>query len=57
MTGNDIKNLKVHPSLVDGNLTIFFENNTTRKAYIEMPVNHPSMRLPFEASNEDDRGG
>lgn len=57
MTGHDIDDYKTHPSLVDGNLTIFFENNATRKAYIDMPVNHPSLSVPFEASNEDDRGG
>jgi hypothetical protein len=32
ITGNDIPDAITHPSLVDGNLTIFFETEDTRKA-------------------------
>lgn len=57
MTGDDIKDLKGHPSLVDGNLTIYFSTEATRKAYVDLPTNHPKLHLPFPATDEDDRGG
>ncbi len=57
MTGGNIKDITGHPSLVDGNLTIYFETPETRQAYLDMPLNHPSPRLPFAANDEDDRGG
>jgi len=57
MTGNDIENVTSHPSLKDGELTIYFETDGTRKAYIEMPLNHPSLHLPHPATDDDDRGG
>ena len=57
MTGADIANPDNHPSLVDGNLTVYFESESTRKAYQEMPVNHPIESLPYPAADQDDRGG
>ncbi|MGB5260064.1 MAG: hypothetical protein WBO34_06005 [Gammaproteobacteria bacterium] len=57
MTGDDIEDVTSHPSLVDGNLTMYFETDATRTAFIEMPLNHPNLHLPHPASNEDDRGG
>lgn len=57
MTNRDIGDLAGHPSLTDGNLTIYFETEATRKAYLEMPVNHPNTCLPYPASVDDDRGG
>jgi len=57
ITGDDIENVRNHPSLVDGSLTVYFATEATRKAYINMPLNHPNQHLPFRISNEDDRGG
>lgn len=57
MTGENIQDIEGHPSVVDGNLTIYFATEATRKAYLDMPLNHPSLRVPFSASDEDDRGG
>jgi len=57
MTGEHIKDTKDHPSLVDGNLTIFFSTKESRKAYLDVPVNHPNLHVPFAATDEDDRGG
>jgi hypothetical protein len=57
MTGDDIEDVTHHPSVEDGDLTIYFETEATRKAYLDMPVNHPNRCLPFPASNDDDRGG
>jgi hypothetical protein len=57
ITGDDIENVTSHPSLVDGNLTVYFATDATRKAYINTPLNHPTLHLPFPHTNEDDRGG
>ena len=57
MTGNDIENVTSHPSLEDGELTIYFETNSTRMAYIEMLLDHPNLKLPYPAADSDDRGG
>jgi len=57
MTGNDVEDATNHPHLMDGNLTVYFETEETRKAYQDMPINHPNEHLPFPASIDDDRGG
>lgn len=57
ITGNDIQDVTHHPSLTDGNLTIYFETTATRKAYLDMPINHPNRCLPYPAKPDDDRGG
>jgi hypothetical protein len=57
MTGHDIDDIAHRPSLVDGNLTVYFETGENRKAFVDMPVNHPSLHLPYPATDEDDRGG
>ena len=57
MTGDDIEDVTTHPSLVDGNLTIYFETEATRRAFMEMPLNHPSLHLPYPAPDDADRGG
>ena len=38
MTGRDIDDLSGHPYIVDGNMTMYFESDTTRQAFIDMPV-------------------
>ena len=57
MTGHDIEDVTSHPSLVDGNLTIYFETEASRSAYQDLPLNHPNPHLPYQATHEDDRGG
>lgn len=57
MSGHDIENASSHPSIVDGNLTIYFESEKTRTAFKDMPLNHPYLHLPFPAADNDDRGG
>lgn len=52
-----ITSLMPHPTLEDGNLTMYFDDEETKKAYVDMPVDHPNLRLPFAAADEDDRGG
>jgi hypothetical protein len=57
ITGHDIENLASHPHLDDGNLTIYFESDETRLAYLNTPFDHPFGKLPGKSSGEDDRGG
>ena len=38
-----------------GNLV--FETEATRKAYLDMPIDHPNEHLPYPAADDDDRGG
>ena len=57
MTGSDIEDVTQHPSMEDGNLTIYFETEATRKSFVDMQLNHPNRCLPYPATDEDDRGG
>ena len=41
MTGREIDDLSGHPYLVDGNVTIYFETEATRREFMEMPIDHP----------------
>lgn len=41
ITGNDIADFKRHPHLVDGNVTMYFESEETRQAYLDTPIDHP----------------
>ncbi len=57
ITGRDIENWTSHPHIDDGILTIYFESEETRKAYLDTPIDHPFPKLPGKPSAEDDRGG
>ena len=57
MTGSDIENVTSHPSLECGELTMYFATADTRKAYLDMPLDHPNLHLPYPAEDSDDRGG
>ena len=35
ITDRDIKDLSGHPYIVDGNVTMYFESDETRQAYID----------------------
>ena len=52
MTGREIEVPWGYPYVVDGDLTIYFESEATRKAYLDMPTDHP-FRL---ADNPIDEG-
>lgn len=41
VTGREIDDLAGRPYLVDGNVTIYFESEATRKAFMDMPLDHP----------------
>jgi YHS domain-containing protein len=57
ITSRDIENVESHPSIVDDNLTIYFESEKTRQAFREMPVDHPYAHLPDNFPKDVDRGG
>ena len=57
MTGDDIIIVSDQPQHVEGNLTLYFSSDKNRKAYLDMPTNHPNIKLPYPASEDDDRGG
>ena len=57
ITSRDIENVESHPSIVDGNLTIYFESETTRQTFRETPIDHPYAHLPDNFPKEVDRGG
>jgi hypothetical protein len=57
ITGRDIRDVRGHPSLVDGNLTVYFENEVTKAEFEHTPFNHPYEHSVGEASVDIDRGG
>ena len=57
ITGHDVENYMNHCSLMDGNMSIYFETEENCKAYQNIPFDHPNLRLPYPATDDDDRGG
>ena len=57
ITGHDSVYFMNNPYLTDGDLTIYFDDESSRKAYQKIPFDHPNQVLPYPASDEDDRGG
>ena len=57
ITGHDVDKLANRPHLEDGILTVYFESNETRQAYLDTPFNHPFGKLPGISAEDDDRGG
>ncbi len=41
ITGVEIEDLAGHPYLINGNVTMYFETEATRKAFMDMPIDHP----------------
>ena len=57
MTGRDIIDVTGHPSIVDGNLTIYFESEKTKAEFEQMPLNHPYVHALGKPAADMDRGG
>lgn len=57
MTGHDNLYYMDHPFVTEGDLIIYFDSEDTRKAYLDIPLDHPNGHLPFPATDDDDRGG
>jgi hypothetical protein len=45
ITGRDIHDVHTHPSIVDGNVTMYFESERTRRDYLDTPKEH-ALHLP-----------
>ncbi|MHB8346260.1 MAG: hypothetical protein ACYDHM_03580 [Acidiferrobacterales bacterium] len=58
VTGFNIENTRGRPFLVEGtvtnNLTIYFESDATRQAYIDIPIQHPEQGLKVTLDNPTD---
>jgi hypothetical protein len=57
ISGLDVDDYMSHCSLLDGNLTVYFETEAHCNEYRNMPFNHPNEHLPYPATDDDDRGG
>lgn len=57
ISGRDIQDRSSRSHLDDGNLTVYFESDTTQQLYLAMPYNHPYPKLPGTGTEDDDRGG
>ena len=51
ITGNDIERFEGSPFIVDGNMTIYFESEETRQAYMDLPMDHP---VPLPDNPDED---
>ena len=56
ISGVDLKDLTDRPYIVDGNMTIYFENEANRQAFQEMPTDHP-VHLPDNPNEEGEAEG
>jgi len=58
ITGRDIEDLAQSPFLVEVNesneLTIYFESEESRSAYLNLPVEHPGADLSLNLDNPTD---
>lgn len=52
ISGKDIPDINGRPFLVDGNMTMYFESEETKQAYLNMPKEHPHAQL----GNPDQEG-
>lgn len=50
ITAHDIGDREGKPYLVDGNVTMYFQSEETRQAYLDTPVDHPFPLIdnPYE---------
>lgn len=51
ITGRDIDGTPGHPSIVSGNMTMYFESETTRQAYLDTPSAR-ALNLPDNPVDE-----
>ena len=61
ITGHTIKDLKGHPFFVEGTgpnaLTIYFDSEASRKAYMEVGTEHPGKDFTVNLNNPSPMGG
>jgi len=58
ITGRDIEDVAGHPYVVEGehynDITIYFESEQTRQAYLDIPVEHPGSDLKVNLDNPEE---
>lgn len=58
ITGREIEDIAGHPYVVEGghynDITIYFESEETRQAYLDIPVEHPGADLKVNLDNPAD---
>ena len=58
ITGSDVTNPEQRPYVVEGDkatgLTVYFESEASRQAYLDMPVQHPEQGLSVTLDNPTD---
>lgn len=58
MSGKDLSNVAVLPYVMhsgnESSLTIYFESEKNRNAYLEIPVEHPTSELSVNLDNPTD---
>jgi YHS domain-containing protein len=57
ITGHDISDVRSHPHLQDGKLTIYFESEQTMQEFLDTPLNHPYEHALGELPEDASRGG
>jgi len=56
ITGRDVGNVAGKPSIVDGNMTMYFESEQTRQTYIDMQKSH-TLNLPGNPNEDGEAEG
>ncbi len=56
ITGHDIEDPTGHPYVIDGNVVMYFETEDSRRAYLDMPTDHP-VRLKDNPDEEGEAEG
>lgn len=56
ITGRDIGSVEGKPSIVDGNMTMYFESEQTRQAYIDTNKSH-TLNLPDNSTEDGEAEG
>ncbi len=51
ISGRDVKDLEHAPYVVEGDLKIFFESEDTKRAYLDIEVEHPGEDFEHSLDN------
>jgi len=51
ITGRDVKDLEHAPSIVDGDLKIYFESEESRQIFLDIDVEHPGSDFEHNLDN------
>jgi hypothetical protein len=61
ITGNDVRNLAAAPYIIEGtgegSLKIYFESEESKRAYLDVELEHPGQDLSVSLDNPAPMGG